>query len=143
MAKTKIALLYERLSRDDELNGESFSIQNQKIMLEDFARRNGYLRFKHFTDDGVSGTRFDRPMFNQMIADAKTGKINLILCKDLSRLGRDYIEAGRFTDIVFPSMGCRFIALNDGMDTIHKNNEMLVILKNVMKNTRHLGGVNC
>ena len=112
-------------------------------MLEDFARRNGYLRFKHFTDDGVSGTRFDRPMFNQMIADAKTGKINLILCKDLSRLGRDYIEAGRFTDIVFPSMGCRFIALNDGMDTIHKNNEMLVILKNVMKNTRHLGGVNC
>ncbi len=143
MAKTKIALLYERLSRDDELSGESFSIQNQKIMLEDFARRNGYLRFKHFTDDGVSGTRFDRPMFNQMIADAKTGKINLILCKDLSRLGRDYIEAGRFTDIVFPSMGCRFIALNDGMDTIHKNNEMLVILKNVMKNTRHLGGVNC
>ena len=143
MAKTKIALLYERLSRDDELSGESFSIQNQKIMLEDFDRRNGYLRFKHFTDDGVSGTRFDRPMFNQMIADAKTGKINLILCKDLSRLGRDYIEAGRFTDIVFPSMGCRFIALNDGMDTIHKNNEMLVILKNVMKNTRHLGGVNC
>ena len=143
MAKTKIVLLYERLSRDDELSGESFSIQNQKIMLEDFARRNGYLRFKHFTDDGVSGTRFDRPMFNQMIADAKTGKINLILCKDLSRLGRDYIEAGRFTDIVFPSMGCRFIALNDGMDTIHKNNEMLVILKNVMKNTRHLGGVNC
>ena len=143
MAKTKIALLYERLSRNDELSGESFSIQNQKIMLEDFARRNGYLRFKHFTDDGVSGTRFDRPMFNQMIADAKTGKINLILCKDLSRLGRDYIEAGRFTDIVFPSMGCRFIALNDGMDTIHKNNEMLVILKNVMKNTRHLGGVNC
>ena len=64
-------------------------------------------------------------------------------CKDLSRLGRDYIEAGRFTDIVFPSMGCRFIALNDGVDTIHKNNEMLVILKNVMKNTRHLGGVNC
>ena len=73
-------------------------------------------------------------MFNQMIADAKAGKINLILCKDLSRLGRDYIEAGRYTDIVFPSMGCRFIALNDGVDTIHKNNEMLVILKNVMKN---------
>ena len=71
-------------------------------------------------------------MFNQMIADAKAGKINLILCKDLSHLGRDYIEAGRFTDIVFPSMGCRFIALNDGVDTIHKNNEMLVILKNVM-----------
>ena len=71
-------------------------------------------------------------LFNQIIADARAGKINLILCKDLSRLGRDYIEAGRYTDIVFPSMGCRFIALNDGVDTIHKNNEMLVILKNVM-----------
>lgn len=67
-----------------------------------------------------------------MIADVRAGKINLILCKDLSRLGRDYIEAGRYTDIAFPSMGCRFIALNDGVDTIHKNNEMLVILKNVM-----------
>ena len=60
------------------------------------------------------------------------GKINLVLCKDLSRLGRDYIESGKYTDIVFPSLGCRFIALNDGVDTAHKNNEMLVILKNVM-----------
>ena len=75
---------------------------------------------------------FDRPGFNQLIADATAGKINLVLCKDLSRLGRDYIESGKYTDIVFPSLGCRFIALNDGVDTAHKNNEMLVILKNVM-----------
>ena len=85
-----------------------------------------------YVDDGVSGTTFDRPNFNRLIADATAGKINLVLCKDLSRLGRDYIESGKYTDVVFPSLGCRFIALNDGVDTIHKNNEMLVILKNVM-----------
>ena len=82
MAKTKIALLYERLSRDDELNGESFSIQNQKIMLEDFARRNGYLRFKHFTDDGVSGTRFDRPGFMAMMEEVEDGDVEAINVKD-------------------------------------------------------------
>ncbi len=124
--------IYCRLSRDDERTGESVSIENQKIMLSRYVQEQGWNLYAAYCDDGVSGTTFDRPMFNQMIADAKTGKINLILCKDLSRLGRDYIETGRFTDIVFPSMGCRFIALNDGVDTIHKNNEMLVILKNVM-----------
>ena len=126
--------IYCRLSRDDERTGESVSIENQKIMLSRYVQEQGWNLYAAYCDDGVSGTTFDRPMFNQMIADARAGKINLILCKDLSRLGRDYIEAGRFTDIVFPSMGCRFIALNDGVDTIHKNNEMLVILKNVMKN---------
>ena len=124
--------IYCRLSRDDERTGESVSIENQKIMLSRYVQEQGWNLYAAYCDDGVSGTTFDRPMFNQMIADARAGKINLILCKDLSRLGRDYIEAGRYTDIVFPSMGCRFIALNDGVDTIHKNNEMLVILKNVM-----------
>ena len=114
--------IYCRLSRDDERTGESVSIENQKIMLSRYVQEQGWNLYAAYCDDGVSGTTFDRPMFNQMIADAKTGKINLILCKDLSRLGRDYIEAGRYTDIVFPSMGCRFIALNDGVDTIHKNN---------------------
>ena len=108
------------------------SIENQKIMLSRYVQEQGWNLYSAYCDDGVSGTTFDRPGFNQMIADARAGKINLVLCKDLSRLGRDYIEAGRYTDIVFPSMGCRFIALNDGVDTIHKNNEMLVILKNVM-----------
>ena len=124
--------IYCRLSRDDERTGESVSIENQKIRLSRYVQEQGWNLYAAYCDDGVSGTTFDRPMFNQMIADARAGKINLILCKDLSRLGRDYIEAGRYTDIVFPSMGCRFIALNDGVDTIHKNNEMLVILKNVM-----------
>lgn len=124
--------IYCRLSRDDERAGESVSIENQKIMLSRYVQEQGWNLYSAYCDDGVSGTTFDRPGFNQMIADARAGKINLVLCKDLSRLGRDYIEAGRYTDIVFPSMGCRFIALNDGVDTIHKNNEMLVILKNVM-----------
>ncbi len=85
-----------------------------------------------YIDDGVSGTTFDRPEFNRLVQDATDKKINLVLCKDPSRLGRDYIETGRYTDFVFPSLGCRFIALNDGVDTLQKNNEMLVIIKNVM-----------
>lgn len=124
--------IYCRLSRDDERTGESVSIENQKIMLGRYVQEQGWNLISTYCDDGVSGTTFDRPGFNQLIADATAGKINLVLCKDLSRLGRDYIEAGKYTDMVFPSLGCRFIALNDGVDTIHKNNEMLVILKNVM-----------
>ncbi len=132
MQETYNVGIYCRLSREDERTGESVSVENQREMLSRYVREQGWNLYSTYCDDGVSGTTFDRPGFNQMIADARAGKINLILCKDLSRLGRDYIEAGRFTDIVFPSMGCRFIALNDGVDTIHKNNEMLVILKNVM-----------
>ena len=132
MQETYNVGIYCRLSREDERTGESVSVENQREMLSRYVLEQGWNLYSTYCDDGVSGTTFDRPMFNQMIADARAGKINLILCKDLSRLGRDYIEAGRFTDIVFPSMGCRFIALNDGVDTIHKNNEMLVILKNVM-----------
>jgi len=82
MAKAKIALLYERLSRDDELQGESFSIQNQKAMLEDYAQRNGFPRFKHFTDDGVSGTRFDRPGFMAMMEEVEDGNVEAIIVKD-------------------------------------------------------------
>ena len=124
--------IYCRLSREDERTGESVSVENQREMLSRYVREQGWNLYATYCDDGVSGTTFDRPGFNQLIADATAGKINLVLCKDLSRLGRDYIESGKYTDIVFPSLGCRFIALNDGVDTAHKNNEMLVILKNVM-----------
>ena len=132
MQETYNVGIYCRLSRDDERTGESVSIENQREMLSRYVREQGWNLYAAYCDDGVSGTTFDRPGFNQMIADATAGKINLVLCKDLSRLGRDYIESGKYTDVVFPSLGCRFIALNDGVDTIHKNNEMLVILKNVM-----------
>ena len=124
--------IYCRLSRDDERAGESVSIENQKELLSRHAREQGWMIIDYYVDDGVSGTTFDRPGFNRLVQDARDGKINIALCKDLSRLGRDYIEAGKYTDIVFPSMGCRFIALNDGVDTARKNDEMIVILKNVM-----------
>lgn len=124
--------IYCRLSRDDERAGESISIENQKELLGRYVREQGWTVFDYYVDDGVSGTTFDRPGFNRLVQDARDGKINIALCKDLSRLGRDYIEAGKYTDIVFPSLGCRFIALNDGVDTARKNDEMIVILKNVM-----------
>ena len=124
--------IYCRLSRDDERAGESVSIENQKIMLGRYVQEQGWNLASVRCDDGVSGTTFDRPGFNELLNDVSSGKVNLVLCKDLSRLGRDYIETGRYVDIVFPSMGCRFIALNDGVDTLHKNNEMIAMLKNVM-----------
>ena len=128
----KITALYERLSRDDDLAGDSNSVINQKKYLEGYATDHGYGNIVHYTDDGVSGTTFDRPGFNRLVQDARDGKINIALCKDLSRLGRDYLEAGKYTSIVFPSLGCRFIALNDGVDTTRQNDEMVMILKNVM-----------
>ena len=130
--ETKITALYERLSRDDESLGDSNSIINQKRYLEGYAADHGYGNIVHYTDDGWSGGNFDRPAWKHLIADIEAGKVEHLLVKDLSRVGRDYLQTGFYTDIVFPSMGCRFIALNDGVDTIHKNNEMLVILKNVM-----------
>ena len=130
MAKTKIALLYERLSRDDELSGESFSIQNQKIMLEDFARRNGYLRFRHYTDDGVSGTRFDRPGFMAMMEEVEDGGVEAIIVKDMSRLGRDYLKVGQVMEIL-RQRGVRLIAINDNVDTDRGDNDMTPFL-NIM-----------
>ena len=130
MAKTKIALLYERLSRDDELQGESFSIQNQKIMLEDFARRNGYPRFKHFTDDGVSGTRFDRPGFMAMMEEVEDGNVEAIIIKDMSRMGRDYLKVGQVMEIL-RQRGVRLIAINDNVDTEKGDNDMTPFL-NIM-----------
>lgn len=132
MQENYIVGIYARLSRDDERAGESVSIENQKEMLCRYVREQGWTLYDYYCDDGISGTAFDRPGLNRLVQDATDHKINLVLCKDLSRLGRDYIEAGKYTDFVFPSLGCRFIALNDGVDTLRKNNEMLVILKNVM-----------
>lgn len=124
--------IYTRLSRDDERSGESVSIENQKEMLTRYVHEQGWNLVSTYVDDGVSGTTFDRPGLNKMMADAGQGKINLILVKDLSRFGRDYIETGKYIDVIFPSLGCRFIALNDGVDTISQDNGMLMVFKNVM-----------
>ena len=128
MAKAKIALLYERLSRDNELSGDSFSIQNQKIMLEDYAHRNGYPRFKHFTDDGVSGTRFDRPGFMAMMEEVEDGNVEAIIVKDMSRLGRDYLKVGQVMEIL-RQRGVRLIAINDNVDSANGDNDFTPFLK--------------
>ena len=109
--------IYCRLSNDDERDGESVSIENQKLLLQQYVRDRGWNEIDIYVDDGYSGTNFERPGFQRLIADAKAKRINVILVKDLSRFGRNYIEFGQFTDYLFPSIGCRFIALNNGIDT--------------------------
>ena len=136
--KTYDVGIYCRLSNDDERDGESVSIENQKLLLQNYVRQRGWNEVDVYIDDGYSGTNFNRPGVKRLIEDAKAKRINLILVKDLSRFGRNYIEFGQYTDYLFPSIGCRFIALNNCVDTVHKNNEMLVILKNVMKNKCYL-----
>jgi len=121
--------IYVRLSKDDERNGESVSIENQKLLLTKYvAEQPSWSLHEVYVDDGWSGTNFQRPAFQKMLGDAKEGVINLIIVKDLSRFGRNYIEVGQFTDYVFPAIGCRFIALNNNVDTIRNDNDMLPFL---------------
>ena len=110
--------IYCRLSNDDERDGESVSIENQKLLLQRYVREQGWNEIDVYIDDGYSGTNFQRPGVQRLIADAKAKRINVILVKDLSRFGRNYIEFGQYTDYLFPSIGCRFIALNNGIDTM-------------------------
>ena len=130
MLKTKITPLYERLSRDDELNGESNSISNQKAMLEDYARRNGFPNPTHFTDDGISGTCFDRPGFTAMMEQVEAGNVETIIVKDMSRLGRDYLKVGQIMEIL-RQRGVRLIAINDGVDSAKGENDFTPFL-NIM-----------
>ncbi len=109
--------IYCRLSNDDERDGESVSIENQKLLLQRYVRERGWNEVDIYVDDGYSGTNFNRPGVQRLIADAKAKRINVILVKDLSRFGRNYIEFGQYIDYLFPSIGCRFIALNNSVDT--------------------------
>ena len=120
--------LYLRLSRDDELQGESGSIQTQRMMLREYARKHGLNVVDEYIDDGWSGTNFDRPDFQRMIDNIEDGKINCVVTKDLSRLGRNYILTGQYTEIYFPSKGVRYIAINDNVDTIHGESELAPFL---------------
>ena len=112
------AALYMRLSRDDERVSESASISTQRSILRKFAEENHFHIYKEYIDDGFSGTNFDRPAFKQMIRDIECEKINMVITKDLSRLGRNYIVTGEYTEIYFPSKKVRYIAINDGYDSI-------------------------
>ena len=115
-----ITALYERLSRDDEQVGESNSITNQKQILSDFARREGYRNTQFFVDDGVSGTTFQRKGFQQMQKMVEDGLIGAIIVKDLSRFGREQVEMGRLTQIVYPSLGVTFISIQENVNTAAK-----------------------
>ena len=141
MLKDKITALYCRLSQEDGLE-ESNSITNQKSMLLRYTQDNGFSNPQFYVDDGVSGTTFERDGFKTMMNDIEAGKVGIVITKDLSRLGRDYLKTGEYIEIIFPDYDVRYIAVSDGVDTFRSENEMM-IFRNVFKNTRHLGGVNC
>ena len=118
------AFLYERLSRDDNMDGESYSIGNQKKLLIKVAKEKGYTNLVHFFDDGISGVTMDRPGFADMIQQLEQGKAAAVFVKDLSRLGRNYIEVGRLTEEFFPNHDIRLVAVSDNIDTDEGENEL-------------------
>ncbi|MDE7360679.1 MAG: recombinase family protein [Oscillospiraceae bacterium] len=126
----KITALYCRLSNDDDLNGESNSITNQKAILRKYADDNGFRNVQFYVDDGFSGTNFNRPDFMRMMEDVKSGKVGTVITKDLSRFGRDYLMTGQYIEMILLDYDVRYIAINDGVDTLRSENEMMVF-KNV------------
>lgn len=142
-SKNRITALYERLSRDDELAGDSNSIVNQKKMLEDYAKSNGYTDLVHFTDDGYSGGNFDRPGWKEMLRQIEDGSIGTVIVKDMSRVGRDYLQVGFYTEVFFREKGVHFVAISNGVDSdINTSSEFAPFL-NIMKNISCLGRVFC
>ena len=121
------AFLYERLSRDDNLEGESYSIGNQKKLLTKVAKEKGYTNLVHFLDDGISGVTMNRPGFVEMMQQLEQGKAAAVFVKDLSRLGRNYIEVGRLTEEFFPDHDIRLVAVSDNIDTAEGENELAPI----------------
>ena len=131
-SKEKITALYERLSRDDDLAGESNSIVNQKNMLENYANGNGFVNFEHYTDEGWSGGNFERPDWKRLVADIEAGKIGCVIAKDMSRIGWDYLQVGFYTEVMFREKGVRFIAIESGLDSnVQGSNEFASFL-NIM-----------
>ena len=118
-----ITALYPRLSHEDELSGESNSISNQKRILENYAKQNGFSNLKWYTDDGYSGANFQRPGFQSMLADIEAGLVGTVIVKDMSRLGRNYLQVGMYTEMIFPQKNVRFIAINDGVDSAQGDND--------------------
>ena len=127
-----ITALYERLSRDDDNAGESNSIVHQKQMLEDYAIKHGFTNLVHFTDDGWSGATFDRPSWNRLVEGVKNGEITACICKDMSRIGRDHLQVGFFTDILFREKEVRFIAINNGIDSDRQETSEFAPFLNIM-----------
>ena len=129
--RTYTAGLYLRLSKDDDGRSESVSIGTQRDILTDYCNENGFEIYKVYIDDGYSGLNFDRPDFKEMLDDIDRGIINMVITKDLSRLGRDYIMTGYYSEIYFPSKGIRYIALADDVDTL-KGHNAIAPFKNIL-----------
>ena len=128
----KITALYERLSRDDEAAGDSNSIVNQKILLEGYAAQHGFANIRHYTDDGWSGGTFDRPDWKRMIADIEAGKVGCVIAKDMSRIGRDYLQTGFYTEVLFREKGVRFIAIGNSVDSADRSTSEFAPFLNIM-----------
>lgn len=131
-SKNRITALYERFSRDDELAGDSNSIVNQKKMLEDYAKCNGYTDLVHFTDDGYSGGNFDRPGWKEMLRQIEDGSIGTVIVKDMSRVGRDYLQVGFYTEVFFREKGVHFVAISNGVDSDINTSSEFVPFLNIM-----------
>ena len=130
--QTKITALYSRLSRDDELAGESNSITTQKRMLEEHAAKNGFSNVRHFSDDGFSGVNFDRPAWKELVAEVEAGNVTVVLAKDLSRVGRDYLQTGFYTEVFFREKGVRFIAIANNIDSANQDSGEFAPFLNIM-----------
>ena len=128
----KITALYERLSRDDELTGDSNSIINQKKYLEGYAQQQGYGNVVHYTDDGYSGGNFDRPAWKRLVADIEAGKVAHVIVKDMSRIGRDYLQTGFYTEIMFREHGVHFVAIANSVDSNDQNSNEFAPFLNIM-----------
>ena len=128
----KITALYCRISLDDGSQNESMSISNQKFLLKDYAEKNGMPRYEYYVDDGYTGRNFNRPSFKRLIADIEAGKIGCVITKDLSRLGRNYIEAGSYIEIFFPKHNVRYIAVTDGVDSLTRQEMDITPFKNIL-----------
>ena len=130
MANQKYNILYGRLSQEDELKGDSNSIQNQRMLLEKYARENGFTNEKFLYDDGYSGTNFNRPAWNEAMKMIENSEVETLIVKDLSRLGREYLQVGYYTEIYFPQKGVRFIAVNDGVDSLYSETNDFTPMRN-------------
>ena len=142
MLNEKWTALYVRLSRDDENEGDSNSIAHQIEILSKYARDHGILNFKIYKDDGYSGTNFNRPGFQEMLTDIEAGYVSTVIVKDMSRFGRNYLEVGMYTEIRFPELDVRFIAINDGVDSACAMDNDFTPFRNIIKNISHSGKVS-
>ena len=126
-----VTALYCRLSCDDDNDGESLSIENQKKLLTQYADEKGFFNTRFYVDDGISGTTFERDGFKAMLNDVQNGEVKTVIVKDMSRFGRDYIQVGMYTEILFPQNNVRFIAINDSYDSANGDNDFIPF-KNIM-----------